>query len=62
VIRTEGVAAAVTYSGFPHSGGLIHLFVGGRELYGSKLIDTDDLDIYGIFLESHRRWLSDSKL
>jgi len=29
---------------------LIHLFVGGSELHGAKVAETDDLDIYGVFI------------
>src|SRR3989441_2789081 len=43
--------AAVQQSGFPHSDSLIHLFVGGSELHGAKVKNTDDLDIYGVYLE-----------
>jgi|ERR1700722_10306121 predicted nucleotidyltransferase len=41
----------VAASGFPHPEGLIHLFVGGSELHGAKVQDTDDLDIYGVYIE-----------
>jgi predicted nucleotidyltransferase len=30
---------------------LIHLFIGGSELHGAKVGSTDDLDIYGVFIE-----------
>jgi uncharacterized protein len=30
---------------------LIHLFVGGSELHGAKMGATDDLDLYGVFLD-----------
>lgn len=30
---------------------MINLFIGGSELHGAKVKDTDDLDIYGVFLE-----------
>jgi uncharacterized protein len=30
---------------------IIHLFVGGSELHGAKVGATDDLDIYGVFLD-----------
>jgi predicted nucleotidyltransferase len=49
--RDEQLIAAVQQSGFPHLDGLIHLFVGGSELHGAKVKDTDDLDIYGVYLE-----------
>jgi hypothetical protein len=47
----EQLIAAVQQSGFPHLASLIHLFVGGSELHGAKVKDTDDLDIYGVYLE-----------
>jgi predicted nucleotidyltransferase len=41
----------VKESGFPFPERLIHLFVGGSELHGAKVHGTDDLDIYGIYIE-----------
>ena len=41
----------VRESGFPYPDRLIHLFVGGSELHGAKVKDTDDLDIYGVYIE-----------
>jgi predicted nucleotidyltransferase len=41
----------VATSGFPHCESLIHLFVGGSELHGAKVHGTDDLDIYGVYIE-----------
>ena len=38
-------------SGFAFPERLIHLFVGGSELHGAKVHGTDDLDIYGIYIE-----------
>src|ERR1700741_254462 len=38
-------------SGFPHMSRLIHVFVGGSELHGAKVQGTDDLDIYGAYIE-----------
>src|ERR1700722_12387685 len=49
--RAERLIAAVQQSGFPHLDSLIHLFVGGSEVHGAKVKDTDDLDIYGVYLE-----------
>jgi hypothetical protein len=49
--RAEQLIDAVRQSEFPHLDGLIHLFVGGSELHGAKVKDTDDLDIYGVYLE-----------
>jgi uncharacterized protein len=51
VTRSEQLIAAVKQSGFPHIDSLIHLFVGGSELHGAKVKNTDDLDIYGVYLE-----------
>jgi predicted nucleotidyltransferase len=41
----------VVESGFPFTERLIHLFVGGSELHGAKVQGTDDLDIYGVYVE-----------
>ena len=49
--RTEQLMSAVRQAQFPHPDSLIHLFVGGSELHGAKVKDTDDLDIYGVYLE-----------
>src|SRR5438477_3679267 len=49
--RSEQLISAVRQSQFPFLDSLIHLFVGGSELHGAKVKDTDDLDIYGVYLE-----------
>jgi predicted nucleotidyltransferase len=41
----------VRESGFPFPDRLIHVFVGGSELHGAKVHGTDDLDIYGVYIE-----------
>jgi uncharacterized protein len=41
----------VKESGFLFSDRIIHLFVGGSELHGAKVHGTDDLDIYGVYIE-----------
>lgn len=41
----------VKESGFLFPDRLIHLFVGGSELHGAKVHGTDDLDIYGVYIE-----------
>ena len=41
----------VKESGFSCPERLIHLFVGGSELHGAKVQGTDDLDIYGLYIE-----------
>jgi len=38
----------VRLSGFSDSDRLIHLFVGGSELHGAKVGETDDTDLYGV--------------
>jgi predicted nucleotidyltransferase len=42
----------VKRSGFGRPETLIHLFVGGSELHGAKVGDTDDTDLYGVYIES----------
>jgi uncharacterized protein len=49
--RSDQLVRAVQKSRFPYFDGLIHLFVGGSELHGAKVKNTDDLDIYGVYLE-----------
>ena len=49
--RSEQLISAVQQAQFPHVDSLIHLFVGGSELHGAKVKNTDDLDIYGVYLE-----------
>jgi len=49
--RSEQLVSAVHQAQFPHLDSLIHLFVGVSELHGAKVKDTDDLDIYGVYLE-----------
>src|SRR5215831_16403714 len=50
--RAEQLMEAVERSGFGERGRIIHLFVGGSELHGAKVKDTDDLDIYGAYVEA----------
>src|SRR5258708_37747960 len=42
----------VRLSGFSGVDRLIHLFIGGSELHGAKVGETDDTDLYGVYLES----------
>lgn len=49
--RAEQLLSAIERAEFPHLENLIHVFVGGSELHGAKVRDTDDLDIYGVYLE-----------
>lgn len=41
----------VALSGFDRPKDLIHLFVGGSELHGAKVGQTDDTDLYGVYIE-----------
>ena len=45
------LVAHVRASGFAHPESLIHFFIGGSELHGAKVHGTDDLDIYGVYIE-----------
>src|SRR5205085_464825 len=51
VTRSEQLISALRQSQFPFLDSLIHLFVGGSELHGAKVKNTDDLDIYGVYLQ-----------
>jgi uncharacterized protein len=41
----------VRFSGFDRPETLIHLFIGGSELHGAKIGQTDDTDLYGVYIE-----------
>jgi uncharacterized protein len=41
----------VALSGFDRPQSLIQLFVGGSELHGAKVGQTDDTDLYGVYIE-----------
>ena len=41
----------VVQSEFDRPEALMHLFIGGSELHGAKVGATDDLDLYGVFLD-----------
>ncbi|HEY4378896.1 MAG TPA: nucleotidyltransferase domain-containing protein [Acidobacteriaceae bacterium] len=41
----------IVRSGFERPETVIHLFIGGSELHGAKVGATDDLDLYGVFLD-----------
>jgi uncharacterized protein len=49
--RQSLVLQQIKSSGFPHFHYLIHSFIGGSELHGAKVRDTDDMDIYGVYVE-----------
>jgi len=42
----------VRRSDFSDIDNLIHLFIGGSELHGAKVGQTDDTDLYGVYLET----------
>ena len=48
---SERLIKEIVRSGFERKANLIHLFVGGSELHGAKVGATDDLDIYGVYVE-----------
>src|SRR5262249_23727577 len=50
--RGRDLLELVRMSGFAHSHSLIHLFVGGSELHGAKVGETDDTDLYGVYIAS----------
>ncbi len=37
--------------GFPYQSNLIQAFIGGSQLHGAKVDETDDTDWYGVFIE-----------
>ncbi len=47
----SGLMQHLHTAAYPQPNDVIHLFVGGSELHGAKVGSTDDLDIYGVFLE-----------
>jgi predicted nucleotidyltransferase len=42
----------IALSRFDRTQNLIHLFVGGSELHGAKVGQTDDTDLYGVYVEN----------
>lgn len=51
------ITSAIEQSKFPWPWYLIKCFIGGSELHGAKVKDTDDLDIYGLYIEPPERIL-----
>lgn len=49
--RARSLLNLVALSGFDQPQNLIHLFVGGSELHGAKVGQTDDTDLYGVYIE-----------
>jgi uncharacterized protein len=48
---THRLLELVRRSWFDQPKTLIHLFVGGSELHGAKVGQTDDTDVYGVYIE-----------
>lgn len=49
--KSPSLLSLVTVSGFDRPQNLIQLFVGGSELHGAKVGQTDDTDLYGVYIE-----------
>lgn len=49
--KQRSLTDLVRISGFDRLENLIHLFVGGSELHGAKVGETDDTDLYGLYIE-----------
>jgi len=55
--KSRSLLSLVALSGFDHPQNLIQLFVGGSELHGAKVGQTDDTDLYGVYIEDPERAL-----
>lgn len=51
-IQRRSLLDLIRGSGFGAPERLIHLFVGGSELHGAKVGETDDTDLYGVYVEA----------
>jgi uncharacterized protein len=49
--RRRSLLDLVRLSGFERPETLVHLFIGGSELHGAKVGETDDTDLYGVYIE-----------
>lgn len=49
--RRRSLLDLVRLSGFDRPETLVHLFIGGSELHGAKVGETDDTDLYGVYIE-----------
>jgi len=49
--KNRSLLDLIALSGFERPLDLIHLFVGGSELHGAKVGQTDDTDLYGVYIE-----------
>jgi predicted nucleotidyltransferase len=48
---SDSIQEHIKSAGFAYPDSVIHRFVGGSALHGAKVAQTDDLDIYGVFIE-----------
>ena len=58
----SGINEHIRTAGFPYPDSVIHTFVGGSALHGAKVSKTDDLDIYGVFIEPPQESLGITRL
>jgi len=56
-MTTNNLMQHVVNAGFPADTDMVHLFIGGSQLHGAKVVGYDDLDIYGAYIEPPRRIL-----
>lgn len=57
-----GIDGHIRFAGFSYPDSVIHSFVGGSALHGAKVSATDDLDIYGVFIEPPQESLGITRL
>jgi uncharacterized protein len=56
-MTTSSLMQHVVNAGFPADVDMVHLFIGGSQLHGAKVVGYDDLDIYGAYIEPPERIL-----
>jgi predicted nucleotidyltransferase len=54
---SEELQEYVKSVGFPYADNTILSFIGGSQLHGAKIADTDDTDWYGLFIEPPEKML-----
>jgi predicted nucleotidyltransferase len=60
--RDAAIDEHIRVAGFSYPDSVIHSFVGGSALHGAKISQTDDLDIYGVFIEPPQESLGITRL
>lgn len=60
--REAAIEEHIRFAGFSYPDSVIHTFVGGSALHGAKVSETDDLDIYGVFIEPPQESLGITRL